>query len=392
MKSLPMLAALALGISALSAGTASAEILAMLNYESKPADSLKALKLSGDRERREGIAVIDVDPASPTVGKILMDIPLDPDMVAHHIFYDRTMTKAYLTTLAKGELWVFRLDEFPYRLRKIDVPQCSMGEDVIFDEANETWYLTCMNSANVVVGAVATDEVLKTIDIPGTYPHGLGVATDIDRILVTSTISGDLKTPDESLTVLEASSGKILGSIKLSEKPSPSGEAPVEILFVPGQKDPIAYVTNMFGHSLWTASWNPATKAFEAAMAFDFNPLGVGVPLEMYFNDSGDRMYVTTANPGHFHIFDMTGDLRKPKLLKSIVTANGAHHVGFTKDFKYGFVQNSFINLPGMRDGSITVIDLEKGEAVRQIETLKLAGFNPNSLVLLPEWNHLAGH
>jgi hypothetical protein len=392
MKPVSIIAALAMSLAAVTASTASAEILAMMNYESKPAESLKALKLSGDRERREGIAIIDVDPASPNVGKILMDIPLDPDLVAHHIFYDRTMTKAYLTALGKGELWVFRLDEYPYRLRKIDVPQCSMGEDVIFDEANKTWYLTCMNSANVVVGEVATDKVLKTIDIPNTYPHGLGVATDIDRILVTSTISGDLKTPDESLTVLEASSGKILGSIKLSEKPSPSGEAPVEILFVPGQKDPIAYVTNMFGHSLWTASWNPSTKAFEAAMAFDFNPLGVGVPLEMYFNDNGDRMYVTTANPGHFHIFDMSEDVRKPKLLKTIETANGAHHVGFTKDFKYGFVQNSFINLPGMRDGSISVIDLEKGEVVRQIETLKLAGYNPNSLVLLPEWNHLAGH
>jgi len=382
----------ALVLSLLLPATARSEILAMMNYESKPADSLKALKLSGERDRQEGIAIVDVDPGSESYGKILMDIPLEPDLVAHHIFFDRTMTKAYVTALGKGELHVFRTDEFPYRLRKILVPQCKMGEDVIFDEANEKWYLTCMNSANVVVGDVKTDEILKTIDIPNSYPHGLSVHTAIDRILVTSTVSGDLKTPDESVTVLEASSNKILGKIKLSTKPSPSGVAPVELLVVPGRKSPIVYVTNMFGHSLWTLSWDEATKEFVAAMAFDFGPEKTGVPLEMYFSDDGKRLYVTTANPGNFHIFDLSADVRKPKLLKTIRTAEGAHHVAFTADWTMAFVQNSFINLPGMRDGSVTVIDLGQQKAVASMDTLKDLGFNPNSIVLLPEWNHLAGH
>ena len=88
-------------------GIANSEILAMMNYESKPAESLKALKLTGAGERREGIAIIDVDPEAPTFGKILMDIPLPPDLVAHHIFYDRKMEKAYITALGKPELHVF---------------------------------------------------------------------------------------------------------------------------------------------------------------------------------------------------------------------------------------------------------------------------------------------
>jgi hypothetical protein len=29
---------------------------------------------------------------------------------------------------------------------------------------------------------------------------------------------------------------------------------------------------------------------------------------------------------------------------------------------------------------------------VASMDTLKNAGFNPNSIVLLPEWNSLAGH
>ena len=72
-----------------SPSAVSAEILAMLNYETKPEQNI----------RKEGLAIIDVDPNSSTFGKILMDIPLPPDLVAHHIFYNRDMSKAYITAL-----------------------------------------------------------------------------------------------------------------------------------------------------------------------------------------------------------------------------------------------------------------------------------------------------
>jgi len=258
-------------------GVAKSEILAMMNYESKPANSLKALKLTGKRERREGIAIIDVDPNAPTFGKLLMDIPLPPDLVAHHMFYDRKMNKAYVTALGKPELLVFNMNEFPYRLKTIPVPKCSMGEDVIFSEDNKTWYLTCMNSANVYVGDTATDKITGIIDLPGTNPHGLAVLSDIDRLLVTSTITGDLKSPQEELIVVEASTHKMLGKLKMSKKKSPSGVAPVELLRVPGSNPAIVYTTNMFDASLWTATWNPATKKFDAAEAFNLKPVNGGV-------------------------------------------------------------------------------------------------------------------
>ena len=100
---------------------------------------------------------------------------------------------------------------------------------------------------------------------------------------------------------------------------------------------------------------------------------------------------MTTAKPGHLHVFDIK-EPSKPQLLKSIATAEGAHHVAITKDEKLAFVQNSFLNLPGMSDGSITVIDLVKEEKIGNVDTLKDQGFNPNSIVLLPYWNHPAGH
>jgi hypothetical protein len=53
-------------------------------------------------------------------------------------------------------------------------------------------------------------------------------------------------------------------------------------------------------------------------------------------------------------------------------------------------VQNTLLNLPGRSDGSITIIDLKHENVI--IDTLRNTGYNPNSTVLLPRWNDLAGH
>jgi hypothetical protein len=379
-------------VALLSGGAVSAEILAMMSYESKPAEDLKSLKLSGNQERREGVAIIDVDPESSDFGKWLVDIPLDPTGIAHHIFYDRSMSKAYMTSLASPALQVMDLKSFPPKFSTIDVPNCSLAEDVIFDDANEYWYLTCMNSANVWQGKVSNDTITGEIKLPGTYPHGLAVDTNIDRIVVTSTIKADLTDPDEVVSIVKASTLEPIGTIKVSSKESPSGTAPVEIVRAPGDGPSTFLISNMFAGNIWALTWDEASQDFASSMVYDFTPSGVGVVLEIYFDKTGDKMMVTTANPGNLHIFDVSGGIMEPKLLKTIATGGGAHHVGFTKDGRYGFVQNSFLNLPGMKDGSVSVVDLSKGEVVASMDTLKNAGFNPNVIILLPEWNDFAGH
>jgi hypothetical protein len=93
---------------------APAEILALLNYESKRDQSI----------RKEGIAIMDVDPHSADFGKVLMEIPLATDLVAHHIFFNRDKSKAYITALGKSLLHVVDLIRFPYRCRasRVQVP------------------------------------------------------------------------------------------------------------------------------------------------------------------------------------------------------------------------------------------------------------------------------
>jgi hypothetical protein len=372
-----------------------AEILAMANYETKSPDSLKVLKSPvAAPARKEGIAIIDVDPNSQAFGTIVQDISLPGDLVAHHIFYNRNQSKAYVTALGKEELRVIDMSKKPYGIGKVvAVPGCSVGEDVVFSDDGRFWYLSCMGTQTMVVGDATKDEPIKTIKVAAPYPHGIAIHNGIDRILLSSTVrASDLGDAGEVISAVEASSGKVLGTYKMSSKPSPAKNAPVEILFVPGANPPVAYVTNMYEGTLWTATWNAAKKDFDVQQVHDFSAQGAGVPLEIYFNRKADRMYVTTAKPGHMHIFDLSAGPGKPKLLKSIATAEGAHHIAFTQDGRYAFVQNTLLNLPGMSDGSITVVDMKTEAVVASFDTLKNTGYNPNSMVLLPAWNDLAGH
>jgi hypothetical protein len=363
---------------------ARAEILAMLNYESKP----------DQKVRREGVAIIDVDPQSPQFGKWLMDIPLPPDLVAHHIFYNRDKSKAYITALGKSVLHVLDLNRFPYRMKAIEVPDCRVLEDIVFSEDNRTWFLTCMGSDNVIIGNAVKDQPTKTVasspsgDPLIRWPHGINVHNGIDRVLITSTVApGDLSQAGETISVLEASTGKLLSTHKVSLKPSPSKAAPVEVMFSPHTKPPVAHITNMLDATLWSAAWNPKAKTFAFDQVDDYGPRGQGVPLEMLYNRKGDRLYVTTAKPGFVNIYD-NSDPRHPKFLQSVPAAAGAHHLVLSPDERYLFVQNSLLNLEGMSDGSITVIDATKGEVIRSIDTLKNQGFNPNCIVLLPGDQH----
>jgi len=357
-------------------GGATAEILAMLNYESKP----------GNPFRKEGIAILDVDPESPAFGKVVADIPLPPDLVAHHIFYNRDKTKAYVTALAKSVLHVMDLTRFPFRMKAVEVPECKVLEDVVVSPDNKTWFLTCMGSHNVIVGDAVADRPIKAIAAPHPgppyirWPHGIALRADIDRLIITETVSPDLKQAGDSVTVLEASSGRVLSTHKLTIKPD-ARSAPVEVTFHPAR--PVAFITNMLEPAIWQGAWNAGRRAFNFTVADDLGKRGQGFPLEMEYNRKGDRLYISVAKPGVVNVYDVSEPAR-PRYLQTIPAAPGAYHLVFSQDEKYLFVQNSLLNLPGMDDGSITVIDVAQGKAIRSINTLKDGGYNPNCIVLLP--------
>ncbi|MFO0717904.1 MAG: YncE family protein [Nitrospira sp.] len=364
---------------------ASAELLALLNYESKPNQPV----------RREGIAIMDIDPESTDFGKILMEVPLPPDLVAHHIFFNRDRTKAYITALNKSVLHAVDLTRFPYRLRPIEVPECQVLEDLVVSEDNRTWFLTCMGSSTVIMGDAVTDKPTKVVrtnegaPVSVRYPHGIAIHNGINRVLITSTVKPDMSEAGDSVTVIEATTGAVLSTHRVSSKEAPSKSAPVEVMFSPNTTPPVVHITNMMEGTLWAGVWDPTTMSFSFHEIDDFGPRQQGVPLEMLYNAKGDRLFVTTAKPGFVNVYD-NSDPRHPKFLQAIPAANGAHHSLLSPDEHYLFVQNSLLNLEGMSDGSVTVIDLRKGgTVVGSIDTLKSQGFNPNCIMLLP--NHFRG-
>ena len=364
---------------------ASAELLALLNYESKPNQPV----------RREGIAIMDIDPESTDFGKILMEVPLPPDLVAHHIFFNRDRTKAYITALNKSVLHAVDLTRFPYRLRPIEVPECQVLEDLVVSEDNRIWFLTCMGSSTVIMGDAVTDKPTKVVrtnegaPVSVRYPHGIAIHNGINRVLITSTVKPDMSEAGDSVTVIEATTGAVLSTHRVSSKEAPSKSAPVEVMFSPNTTPPVVHITNMMEGTLWAGVWDPTTMSFSFHEIDDFGPRQQGVPLEMLYNAKGDRLFVTTAKPGFVNVYD-NSDPRHPKFLQAIPAANGAHHSLLSPDEHYLFVQNSLLNLEGMSDGSVTVIDLRKGgTVVGSIDTLKSQGFNPNCIMLLP--NHFRG-
>lgn len=366
-----------------------AEVLALVNYESKPEQT----------PRREGLAVIDIDLNSENFGKIVTDIPLPPDLVAHHVFYNKEVTKAYVTSLGSNPLQVIDMTRQPYQLETISVPECQVAEDMVFSGDKKRWYVTCMGSNNVIMGDAQTDKQIKVISAPKTEsskrfisrPHGIGLNDEINRIVIANTVSPDLADAEETITVIKARSGKVLSTHKMSEKASPSGVAPVEAVFLPKSNPARLYITNMFGNSLWTGVWNNISQNFSFSSVFDFDSLTQGVPLEIYFNHALDQMYITTANPGYLNVFNIKNPA-KPKLIKAIPTANGSHHIVLSPDERYAFVQNSLLNLPNMSDGSISVVDLKSLAMKTTIDTFKNQGLNPNCIVMMPKWHHDDAH
>src|SRR6266571_464144 len=119
----------------LSATAAQVEILALVNFESKPAEALKAYSSPvRGQTRTEAIAILDVDPQSPGFGKIVREISLPGDLVAHHIFYNRDSSKIYVTSLGKAEMRVIDMKDPSLPMKTVAVPACQVGEDVVFSE------------------------------------------------------------------------------------------------------------------------------------------------------------------------------------------------------------------------------------------------------------------
>ena len=213
---------------ALAPSIAFGEILAMVNYETKSPESLKALQVPvAAPARKEGIAIIDVDPTSRNFGKIVQDIALPGDTRrAPHLLQPRAV-QGLRDGTRQGGAARHRHEE--------DAVRSSQGHGGAglqrrrrrrFLRRRQVLVPELHGHASDGRRRRLTDEPVPDRQAAASYPHGIAVHNGIDRILLSSTVRAtDLGDAGEAISVIEASSGKALGAIKVSNKPSPAGRA-----------------------------------------------------------------------------------------------------------------------------------------------------------------------
>ena len=348
----------------------------MINY--RAIDELK---------QKDGLAVIDLNPNSETFGDILQDYPVGEGVLMHHPFYNSDSSKLYNSSLMGERLYQVNIqDNTIFDVTPIETGSCIVGEDMYFSQDGEKFYLTCMGSDNVMVFDAKTDQIIDEIsasqeqnpDAFTKYPHGISADENIDRMIITQTVSPALDDPQSSVTVIEYSTGKVLSTIELA-KSVDAPSAPVEVLFHP--EESLAYVSGMLDGTIWVLVWDEQTKSFEPKLVDDGTEREHSWPLDLSIGPKGN-LYVSFAVPGVVNEYSLENP-EQPELLRTLPAQPGAHHVLFSEDGQYMFVQNNLLNLEGLNSGTITVVDLNSGNLVATIDNLVEQGMMIESMDLI---------
>jgi DNA-binding beta-propeller fold protein YncE len=157
--------------------------------------------------------------------------------------------------------------------------------------------------------------------------------------------------------------------------------APVEVLFHP--EESIAYVSGMLDGTIWALVWDEQTKSFESKLVDDGTEREQSWPLDLNVGPNGN-LYVSFAIPGVVNEYSLENP-EQPELLRTLPAQPGAHHVLFSEDSKYMFVQNNLLNLDGLNSGTISVIDFNSGNLIATIDNLVEQGMMIESLDLIYE-------
>jgi DNA-binding beta-propeller fold protein YncE len=352
-------------------------ITALINYRA----------LDEELKQKDGLAVIDLNPNSETFGDILQDAPVGEGVLMHHPFYNSDRSKLYNTSLAGEGLYQINIhDNNIFDITPIDTGSCVVGEDMIFSKDGTKFYLTCMGSNNVMVFDTKTDQLIGEIssnqeqnpDAYIKYPHGLSSDEKINRMIVTQTISPALDDPQSSVSIVELSTGNVLSTIELAKNPD-APSAPVEVMFHPDES--IAYVTGMLDGTIWALIWDEQTESFEPKLVDDGTLREHSWPLDLSMGPKGN-LFVSFAVPGVVNEYSLQNP-EQPELIRTLPAQPGAHHVLFSADGQYMFVQNNLLNLDGLNSGTISIVDLNSGSLVATIDDLVDQGMMIESLDLI---------
>jgi hypothetical protein len=358
---------------------------------------------------KDGIALVDLNPESKRFGKIMQRKEIGTGVLPHHLYFNNEEKRLYTTALGGDYLYEVILDKgrdgVPRmtRIVPVDTGGNLVGEDMFFTRDNSRYYVTFLmgqggeKAGSVGVFDARTNELIETIVAPSPddpssgqpfimHPHGISANEDLGLMMVTS--DAHAEQPIEignTVTTIDMATNKPIKTQLVAESWDDLSET-VEVLMLRGDLPPYALVTTINGGDIWIAEYDEASGTFgEFVEVVDGEQEGLGVALEFYIhsNHHGEKeLYVSFAVPGVVNVYSLDS-LPDLPLKRTITTGPGAHHMAFFETEsgrELIVVQNNLINIDGLNDGTLMVLDSHTGELVRTLDMAEDYGLMPESI------------
>ncbi len=381
----------------------------------EPGEGLMLVDYRNLNDGKDGVALVELDPESPRFGRIVRRRSLGKSVLPHHLYFNRDETRLYSTSL--NAPYLFEIDYRKDRhgrprlgkIKPIDTGGNRVGEDIYFSEDGSRFYVTFVGGrggerdGSIGVFDAETNALIESIRAPEPaggsleppfilYPHGISANEELGLLMVTSDAHPDQVTGiGNTVTLLDFETHQLLKTYRVADAPDDLTDA-VEVLLLRDEFPPYALVSTAVGGDIWIAAYNEETGVFdEFEKKVEGDDQGFGVPLEFYIhaNQNGDKeLYVSFADPGAINVYSLD-ELPELPLKRTLVTGAGAHHMVFFETASGREVlvcQNNLINLEGLNDGTLTVVDIYSGDILGTLDMAADYGLLPESV----EWAY--GH
>jgi DNA-binding beta-propeller fold protein YncE len=364
---------------------------------------------------QDGVALIDLNPDSPTFGNILQRVDLGAGVLPHHLYFNQQEQRLYTTALGGARLYELKLrrtwrgEPRIQRVVPIDAGPNQVGEDMYFTEDGKRFYMTFMggtggiNAGSVGVFDARTNRLIETIEAPMPanpapgapfllHPHGITANEALGKLLVTSTLHPDgVSEPGNTIAEIDLATNEVIRTHLVSHSPA-EPSVPVEVLMLRGGLAPYVLVSTTGGGDVWLAPYDEQTGAIgQFVEVVDGEQEGLGVALEFYVHTDHhgkQELYVSFAVPGVVKVYDLEqlpemAAQGKLEATRTFEAEPGAHHMAFFETAagrELLVVQNNLLDIPGINAGSLTVIDLHDGATVATLDLATKYGIKAESV------------
>jgi DNA-binding beta-propeller fold protein YncE len=363
----------------------------------------------------DGVALIDLNPDSPTFGSILQRVDIGQGVLPHHLYFNQKERRLYTTALGGERLYELKLGRGQHgepRIKAVEpiaVGANFVGEDMYFTEDGSRFYMTFMagdgspNGGSVGVFDARTNRLIETISAPFSpdaapgapflrHPHGISANERLGRLLVTSTVAADgVSEIGNTIAEIDMATNQVIRTHLVAEGlDDPS--MPVEVLMLRDGLAPYVLVSTIGGGDVWLAPYDEQTGVIgEFVEVVDGAAEGLGVALEFYIHTDHhgkQELYISFAAPGVVKVYDLE---RLPAMVaqgkleakRTLEAGPGAHHMAFFETEagrELLVVQNNLLDISGINAGSLTVIDLETGTTVTTLDLAAQYGVKAESI------------